>query len=515
MKDGAGVLLGIDVGTSELKAALFEAGSGVKLASTSRRLEVRVEADGTREQQPSELIDALRQAAPRLRFEASSAWGMVAGIGLAAQGGSAILCEKRSGRALTPMQLWNDTRPLPLLKDIASRRPEGYWQHLSRLPEPGAGLARITWLRQQYPDLVPILEPAPSGSSLRKLHPSVDGEGKNRPIIYSGAGEYVFFALTGQWRQDAGNALQIGCYSVLRRELVAEPLSVVGVPLDFVAPLRRGHETVPLSVEGGDLLGLSPSIPVAGPYIDHEAGYLSAWGNDCRPLQCSLGTAWVGNFVAIDKELNLPSTGTDLILPSPVDERSLILRVMAAGNLTWDWGLDTLLDINRPAALEGAEAILAENLLPPDGLVSFPWFTCTNPWDPAQPGNGGFLGMTPSTTRADLLRALAAGMAFEFASLFEAVKRTRLVDCVVLSGGASQGSGFRRLLSALFAPLPVFVAVDQSLAGARGSIYAFSQRAARCAVTLVPCPDTASLKRIERQYDHYRNVRTSIRIRER
>ena len=192
---------------------------------------------------------------------------------------------------------------------------------------------------------------------------------------------------------------------------------------------------------------------------------------------CSLGTAWVGSFVA--DAIQPAQRGIDLVLPSPVNAASLILRVMTAGNLTWDWGLETLLSKSRPAALEQAGAIFTENLLPPDGLVSFPWFARPNAWNSQIPGNGGFLGLNTQTSQADLLRALAAGLTFEFASLFTSLldggngaaagkgsEINPLINCVILGGGASKGTGFQQLLSVLFAPLPVSVAQDQDLTGA-------------------------------------------------
>ncbi len=482
------LLLGIDLGTTALKAGVFGAASGRMLAAGTHRLGVRTGDDGAREQAPADVVAGLKRLVSHLRAEIGRPWSHVAGIGLAAQGGSAILCDRQTGAAFTPMQLWNDTRPLSLLADIATRRPSGYWRRLRGIAGPGAGLARIEWLRRRYPSLMSCR----SSCTTR----------------YAGAGEYTFFQLTGVWRQDAGNALQIGCYSVATRALVAGPLETVGVTRDFVAPLRQGHETQPLSANGARLLGLPAGLPVAGPYIDHEAGYLSAAGTADRPLQCSLGTAWVGNFVA--KDAPPSSWGLDLVLPSPVDARSLILRVMAAGNVAWDWALDTLVSRRRADALMRADAIFAESLLPPDGLVGLPWFTRPNAWDASFAGNGGFLGMNARHTPADLLRALAAGMAFEFAGLFTEVKRPGIVDRVILGGGASQGRGFQQLLAALFAPLPVFVAGDQSLAGARGSIHAFSPRAAQCAVRRIPCPGAALRQRIEAQYRHYVRVRNAL-----
>jgi xylulokinase len=512
----ADILLGIDIGTTALKAGLFNAHSGEALSTAADQLPVEAAADGQREQQPAELLARLRRVTRQLQDDVGSAWQRVAGIGLASQGGSAILCDHQTGEALTPMQLWNDTRPLHLLGDIAGRRPEGYWRQLTRLSEPGAGLARIVWLRQLYPHLIP------------------DGRTTRPMTLYAGAGEYVYFALTRSWRQDAGNALQIGCYSVTERALDADPLAAVGVPLAFVAPLRRGHEPPPLSEHGSRLLGLPASIPVSGPYMDHEAGYLSAVEVDAQqndkspkesvrklPLQCSLGTAWVGNFVS--DAVQPPAYGVDLVLPSPVNAASLILRVMTAGNLTWDWGLDNLLGGPRAAALEQAEAIFTENVLPPDGLISFPWFTQPNSWNAKLPGNGGFLGLNAQTSPADMLRALAAGITFEFASLFPNLSGdTNVVpagggaalyspvNCVILGGGASKGIGFQQLLAALFAPLPVYVALDQDMIGARGSVYAFSKRASHCAVRSISVPHPSLCARIAQQYQHYLTVRNAI-----
>lgn len=482
MRDG--VLLGIDLGTTELKAAAFDARSGRLLAAASHRLTVRTGPDGTREQDPLDVDRALRQAAFRLHRELGRAWKRVRGIGLAAQGGSAILADRETGRPRTRMQLWNDSRPLHLLPGIAALRPRSEWRRLSRLDQPGAGLARIKWLRVH--------------------HPRLFREG----TLYVGAGEYAYFHLTGQWRQDAGNALQIGCYSVGGRRLVGWPLDLVGASLSFVAPLRAGHEPHPLVRSGSDLLGLPEGVPVAGPYIDHEAGYLSAAGNSARPLQCSLGTAWVGNFVTAGDPPGKDMM--DLILPSPVERGSLVLRVMRAGNVTWNWAVATLLSGKASGAARRADAVFRSGLLPPDGLVALPWFTLPNPLDPKLAGNGGFLGLNAYTCREDMLRAVAAGMTFEFARLFGAIRERGIVDRVILGGGASKGWGFQTLLAGLFAPLPVFVSTDPETAGARGAIYSFRPRAAQSPLRRVPCPPAALRSRIERQYTHYLRARERV-----
>jgi len=473
------ILLGIDLGTTMLKAAAFDARTGRTLAAASERLRVRTESDGTREQDPRSVDRAVRRAAASLRRRLGRAWARVAGAGLAAQGGSAILVDRQTGEAHTPMQLWSDTRPYRLLPGIAARRRPSYWRRLSYLSEPGAGLARMLWLRERFPAL---------------FH-----EGN----LYCGAGEYLYFKLTGTWRQDAGNALQIGCYDARARRLAAGPLRLVDVPPSFVAPMREGHQTHPLSKAGAKLLALREGVPVAGPYLDHEAGYLSAAGASRRAVQCSLGTAWVGNFVV---EAGEPPPGFNLVLPSPVGPGSLVVRVMTAGNASWDWGLAALAGAARSGALARADAIFTEGLLPPDGLVGLPWLTRPNLFDPDAAGAGGFVGINPHTTPADLLRALVAGMCFEFMRLFQPVRDSGVADRVVLGGGASSGWYFRELLAALFAPLPVFRAAEKDLAGPRGAIYAFSRSAARARLSRVRRPPKALRTRISKAYERYCRV---------
>jgi sugar (pentulose or hexulose) kinase len=474
------ILLGIDLGTSVLKAAAFEARTGRVLAADGVRLPICSDDAGAREQDPRAIDRAFRRLAATLQRRLGRAWSCIAGIGLAAQGGSAILVDRATGRAHTPMQLWNDTRPLHLLPALAARKPPGYWRRLAFLPEPGAGLARIQWLRRRHPRLF------------------------TNNSLYVGAGEYVYFHLTGVWRQDAGSALQVGCYDARRRRLTDAPLRLVGVDTSFVAPLRRGHETHALSARGAALLGLPPSVPVAGPYMDHESGYLSAVGTSARPLQCSLGTAWVGNFVL--EKGRPPDSGLNLILPSPVGTGSLIVRVMLAGTMTWDWGLATFLDADHAKALTRADALFRRRLLPPPGLIALPWLTRPNLLAPDRAGGGGFFGIGTHTAADDLLRAVAAGMTFEFAHHMQPTIDRAGVDRIVLGGGAAGAWYFRTILAALFAPLPVY----HEDVGIRGALYAFSRRVARARLTRVPLPSRAVRDEARKAFDLYVRLGRSL-----
>jgi sugar (pentulose or hexulose) kinase len=475
-----GILIGVDVGSTVLKAAAFDAASGQVLAGTGRRLSLRVGRDGAREQSPAALDRALTDAMAFLREKLGRRWQSVRGIGLASQGGSTIIADRRTGRALTPMILWNDTRSAKHAAEVVDGTTPGLWRRKTLRDFPGVGLSKILWLKEMRPEIVA------------------------EHNIYIGAGEYSYFHLTGVWRQDACNALMIGCYNAVRGCLDQRLMNSCGMPVSFVAPLRNGHETHSISQSAVRRLGLPENVAVAGPYMDHEAGYLSAIGVLKKPLQCSLGTAWVGNFVLPRNEKWV--SPFQLALPSPAGKGWLVVQPLLTGNVTWDWALEQFVDRDHGKALRAAERIFAKSLLPREGLAALPWLNVANPFAPQAIGGAGFYGISPQTDTHELLRAVAVAMAYEMARVFREVVEKKKVDGVVLGGGASKGEFFRVLLASLFAPLPVYVTDDQDVSGCRGAVHAYSRKAARSTVRRVKPPAAGLRTQIEKDYQYYLEI---------
>ncbi len=472
------ILIGIDLGTTVLKACAFDQKTGKAVAQASCRLEPDVDNAGKRELDTTQVIRALKRTFAEIRAELGQRWRGVAGLGLAAQGGSCILADRSTGKVRTPMILWNDMRFLPHCREVEARVTTDFWQQLSWRDEPGAGLARILWLRATRPALL-------KGN-----------------VIYAGAGDWLYFMLTGQWRQDAGNALQVGCYNVAKGDLDPAPMALIGADLSLVSPMRKDHETHTLTAAGAKLLGLSPGIPVAGPYMDHEAGYLAGVGaapEGARPLQFSLGTAWVGNFV-------LPETANwtspfQLVLPSPAGSGYMVCQPLLTGNVTWDWAWKSLLDPG--IKFSAIDRIFSDSLFPSDGLCALPWLNRPNPLTPDTLGGGSFFGVSATTTREDLMRAMALAMVCETRRVFEEVIAAGQVSVAVLSGGASKGRHFQQLLSTAMHPLPIRMMGDEDTAGPRGALYGLHKPIIRTRSTALPRAGAKIQATFDRRYDQY------------
>ena len=443
------MLIGIDLGTTGLKAAAYDPDDGSCLAQASVRLPVQTDSDGRREQEPDAVLASLESVFASLREQTGSRWADVSGIGLAAQGGSTLIVERDSGRPLSPMVLWNDFRCFPYVAQLQKENPPEFWRSFSMRDEPGVGLGRIQWLREQDPSLF----------------------GKQN--LYIGAGELVFHQLTGVWRQDACHALQSGCYDARNQTLTQTPLDLVDLDCSFFSPMRDGHSVEPLNKIAAERFGLPPGVPVAGPYNDHEAGYLSVMHLSERPLECSLGTAWVGNFVLENGFEH--GSGYQLPIPGPAGSGTLMIQALLTGSLTWDWALEQFIHDDHYEALARESAIFSQSLLPSDGLICLPWLNRPNPLAKGS-GAGAFFGMGPSTSGEDFLRAVALGMVFEFARVFDPVHKAGAIDSLVLCGGASRGAQFKELFAALFAPLPIYIPDSM---GTRGCLYALDPNVAR------------------------------------
>ena len=165
--------------------------------------------------------------------------------------------------------------------------------------------------------------------------------------------------------------------------------------------------------------------------------------------------------------------------------------------------MERFVDPNLARALKKHNRIFAESLLPSGGLVAIPWLNQPNPLCSGEHGACSFIGAGPSTTKADFVRAVAAGMCYELARVFAEAKKRKAFDSVVLSGGASKGVHFRKLVTALFESVPVYRVVEEDWMGARGCLYTFGSRVARAKAKRLRTPRSLDADALHRGQDAY------------
>ena len=118
------MFLAIDQGGQSTRAVLFGPG-GVRLGSSSIPVSESRPAPGFVEQDPEELLDSVRFAVRMLLGRCSAQVDPAAlQAGLATQRASIVCWDRATGRPLTPVLSWQDTRCEKLLEPFASMAME-------------------------------------------------------------------------------------------------------------------------------------------------------------------------------------------------------------------------------------------------------------------------------------------------------------------------------------------------------------------------------------------------------
>ncbi len=137
------LLLGIDEGTSAVKAILFDA-ELKPLREARREKPLHHPRPGWVEQDPEDVMTAVVEAVAEVLREAP---GEVVACGLDHQGESVLAWDAESGRALTPVVTWQDKRSQEVLDRLEQEGKAERIRELSGLPlDPYFSAGKLAWL---------------------------------------------------------------------------------------------------------------------------------------------------------------------------------------------------------------------------------------------------------------------------------------------------------------------------------------------------------------------------------
>src|SRR4051812_49172509 len=426
------LLVGIDEGTSAVKAVLFDAELRT-LKEARREKKLAYPRPGWVEQDGEEVLEAVVEAVAELL----AARPDVAACGLDHQGESVLAWDAETGRPLTPIVTWQDKRSQQVLDRLEADGLADEVRDRSGMPlDPYFSAGKLTWLLEND-----------------------DGVAEARDAGTLRLGTVDSFLCD---RLGAGFATDPSTAS--RTQLGAPEwddtlLDVYGVPRDA---LPRIMDTA------GDLGTLShPSWPVDLPLrartVDQQAALAGAGCVVPGRVKATYGT---GVFV-------LAHAGD--VRPEP--EGGLLPTVAWRVNGKVEWAIDggvftagALLEwLSRdlglatdPPALAAAAAEVEDSggvrLLPALAGVGAPWW--------ASEARGVIAGLTAGARAGHIGRAALEGIAWRVADVVEAVRRTVPVDVLRVDGGLTRDPTLLQLQADTTGVSVQRGAVDATVAGA-------------------------------------------------
>ncbi|MET3106391.1 xylulokinase [Oxalobacteraceae bacterium GrIS 2.11] len=450
--------LGIDLGTSEVKALIMGSGGQV-LGVAHAPLVWQQPQAGWAEQDPHSWWDAVIKACQQLKHNFPDQYAQIAAIGLSGQMHGATLLDEQN-QVLRPCILWNDARSEKQCATLTAQYPELH-QIAGNLAMPGFTAPKLAWLREHEPDTFKKVA--------KVLLPK----------------DYLRFLLSGQMVSEMSDAAGTLWLDVEKRTWSSTLLEATGLSLQHMPGLVEGSQvSAHLNAESAALLGLKSGIPIAGGAGDNAASAIGIGAVNTGDSFISLGTSGVLFSVTDRHRPNVGEAVHAFCHALPAKWHQMTVMLTAASALKWITQLTGSASeeelLKAVANLDVAERKLAPIFLPYMSGERTPHNDAS--------ASGTFIGLRHNHRAAHMAYAVIEGVSFGMRDGLDALKRAGTsVSTLQLVGGGSKSHFWAQLLANTL-ETPVRIGQESSVGAALG--------AARLAQLCVNEPTQDQIERI-------------------
>jgi erythritol kinase (D-erythritol 1-phosphate-forming) len=501
------VLIGIDAGTSVIKAVAFDL-EGNELAVAARPNSYDTLPGGAVEQDMARTWADTAAVLKELTDGVPGLSRRVAALAVTGQGDGTWLID-RDGDPVAPGWLWLDSRAAGIVREFDA---DGVRRAVYGVT--GCGMnacnqsAQLVWLKRNAPE---ILDRATTAQHCK---------------------DWLYFKLTGERVTDVSEGIfTFGNFRT--RTYAPDILEAIGIP-----ELRRLlPETVdgtctshPLTAEAASITGLPQGLPVSLGFVDVICSALG--GGLYEPGQ-DVGLSIVGStgmhmrlFDGVDS-IELPVEPSGYTMPFPVPGTVARMHSNMAATLNIDWIVGIVGDALRlfgqtPDRREVLTALDARVLEAKPGAALFhPYIHEAGERGPFLDANARaqLTGLAVQAGLLEVVRAVYEGLALAARDCFAAIGHRP--QEVRLGGGATRSRAFRVILSsALGVPLRESRRAEAGAAGAAMmaavAIGAVPDLATACRAWVTPClgdsvpPDPALAALYDRLFPAYLATREAM-----
>lgn len=488
-------LLGIDIGTSACKIAIFKK-DGTVVATANGDYPVYYPHPGWAEQNPEEWWSAVCQAIKIALKKGAVAPEEIAGVGIDGQSWSAIAVDK-DGQVLTNTPIWMDVRAQDICDELNEKiGADAIFQLAGNSLQPSYTTAKIIWYQRNMPEVYE----------------------KTDKILQSNS--YIAYKLTGMMTQDISQGYGLHCFDMHTGTWNEEMCEKLGIPIRLLPDIYACHEVVgTVTEQAAKESGLAVGTPVVAGGLDAACGTLGAGVIHPGETQEQGGQAG-GMSICMDTYQADPS----LILGYHVVPNQWLLQGgTTGGGGVMRWLEREFGDYEREEGKRQGKSSLdlfneqAEKVAPgSDGVVFLPYMSGERSpiWNPD--AKGVFYGLDFSKTKGHFIRSAMEGVAYSLKHNLEVAEKAGAKADVLRAMGGSANSLLWTQIKSDITGKPIVVPSSDTattlgaviLAGVGIGMYESFEEAVEMTVeikrTHEPNPENAEV--YQKNYETYRKL---------
>ncbi len=439
--ESGGLFLGIDIGTTNCKAALGDRHGGI-FCRTEAPCGLEYPRQGWVEADPETgWWDPLARCLKELLEETGTEGGSIAGIGVSCT--NALVCLGRDGRPVRNAIMQLDRRTTLEAESMAGTAgEEEVFRITGNRIAPGTFSApSILWFKRRERDLF------------------------ERTSCFLSPAGYINYRLTGRTVMDRTRAATTLLYDISEgkwSETIAESL---GIPGEYLPPVISPCEIAgEITQKAAGLTGLKAGTPVTAGVMDSVAAAVGMRTTSPGHVGIILGTVgrvlWALDMpVFDDRFLNVPLHGPG---------RWMSIACTNGTGLSVNWFSENLMGSQEGMSRHEILSLMDDEAseAPPgsNGIIYLPFLAGERSplWDPH--ARGVLFGLDMSHTRGDLARAVMEGTAFSIRDNLEILESVTGIrpEAIHVSGGGSRSHLWPRILSSVLGRDVVVSPLDDS-----------------------------------------------------
>jgi len=439
--------IGIDIGTSSVKALLIDSGGRV-IKTAVPEYSFQTPKPLWAEADPLDWWEATQQAIKELLLKVQSS--EIAGIGLTGQMHGMVAMNKE-GSVLRPCIMWNDQRSHLECDEITERVGQKKILSITGNPVlPGFTAPKILWTQKNEPDLFALID--------KVVLPK----------------DFIRYKLTGSFFSDVSDASGTSLLDVGKRTWSQEMFDCMGWPISWMPEVTESTEvSAKISAEAATLTGLLEGTPVVAGGGDCAAQAVGSGIVEEGKVSVTLGTS--GVVFAQSDEYRVEPNGKLHAFCHAVPGKWHVMGVMlsAAGSFQWyknQFGMEEQ-RIEKEGGANAYETLTKEAqqvIAGSEGLFFLPYLSGERTPHPDPYARGCFIGMSLRHQKKHHTRAVLEGVSYGLNDSLSMMKELGVnPNEIILSGGGSRSALWKQMLADIFAtPCAMVNALEGAAYGA-------------------------------------------------